>query len=274
MALQSARFGDEEPRFKPSAMALTPRFPAWRFHAQADFTAFLKTHQSVLDSRHLYQLSLATREARLESPGTCAICLHPTCFSSAVNGEILNDGKRMPNWREEMQCGCARRLNNRQRALLHLAQGCGLLDWMKSLLLGAPPDFALAYRDLAPEILPVPRFRFESGKAVLPVENESCHFAISQDELQDIEPLGSALGELARVLVPGGRLIFSVPFYFDQAESVCGAGQGIRSGANQLGWDVLERLKQAGFADAEALLYWSEELGYLGNMNFAFLAVK
>jgi len=109
---------------------------------------------------------------------------------------------------------------------------------------------------------------------VLPVESDSCHFAISQDELQDIQPITSALDELARVLMPGGRLIFTVPFHFNQSESSCAMGTGMRQGANRLGWDLLERLRQAGFADSEALLYWSEELGYLGNMNFVFLAVK
>ena len=33
-------------------------------------------------------------------------------------------------------------------------------------------------------------------------------------------------------------------------------------------------LREAGFRDAAAYLYWSEELGYLGPMNFIFRAVK
>lgn len=145
---------------------------------------------------------------------------------------------------------------------------------MRSLLLDARTEFALAYSAFAPEILALPRFQFSDGRAVLRIDDGSCHFAISQDELQNIEPLTSALEELARVLVPGGRLIFTVPFHFDQSESVCGMGSGVRHGANRLGWDLLERLREAGFAESEALLYWSEELGYLGNMNFIFLAVK
>ncbi|WP_298285548.1 hypothetical protein [Acidocella sp.] len=272
MTLQNAHRDTEQ--FRPSTLGLAPRFPAWRFRAKSEFDEFLKTRQPVLDSRHLHQLSLATREKTFERPGTCAVCLCPTLFQAAVNGEILSDGKRMPNWREELQCGCARRLNNRQRAVLHLAQSCGLLGWMKPLLLGAPADFTLACRALAPEIMPLRRFHFTGGTAHLAAASASCHFAISQDELQDIEPLQSALTELARVLVPGGRLIFTVPFYFGQSASVLTPGPAMRAGAHQLGWDILRRLQDAGFSNAEALLYWSEELGYLGNMNFLFLAVR
>jgi hypothetical protein len=274
MVLQLARLEREDWAFKPAALGVAPRFPAWRFRGQAEFLAFLKDHQESLDRRHLRQLSLATREKTLESQGTCAACRCPTGFCSAVNGEALSDGRRMPNWREELQCGCARRLNNRQRAVLHLAQACGLMGWMKTLLLNAPVDFALAYREHAPDCLTVGRFEFKDGKAMLPVEAGTCHFALSQDELQDVVPLESALRELARVLMPGGRLIFTVPFHVNEAVSLCGAGEGLRAGAHKFGWDLLERLRKAGFSEAEALLYWSEELGYLGNMNFAFLAVR
>jgi hypothetical protein len=43
---------------------------------------------------------------------------------------------------------------------------------------------------------------------------------------------------------------------------------------HQIGWDILDRLKQAGFSDAAAHTYWSHELGYLGPMNMIFSAVK
>lgn len=274
MALQNARIGTQPQRFRPAALALAPRFPAWRFRSKAEFDDFRQLHQSSLDNRHLHQLSLATRDKIFECPGTCAACLCPTGFHSAVNGESLSDGRRMPNWREEQKCGCPHRLNNRQRAVLHLAQACGLMGWMKTLLLGAPADFTLAWQARAPALTQLPRFHFTGGKAHLAAESASCHFAVSQDEFQDIEPLQSALAELARVLLPGGRLIFTIPFHVDLAVSLQTPGPALRAGANKLGWDLLDQLKAAGFSDAEALLYWSEEMGYLGNMNFVFLAVR
>lgn len=274
MALQPAHVNQKNWEFQPSLMDLTPRFPAWRFRSHAEFAEFLKLHQDKLDSRHVYQLSLATREKTLVSRGTCAPCLCPVNFISDVNGEKLSDGRRMPNWREELQCSCAWRLNNRQRAALHLAQACGLMSWMKTLLLGAPADFALAYRSQAPDITPLARFQFSGSAAVLPAEKASYHFALLQDELQDIEPLASALSELARVLMPGGRLIFTVPFHFNIPASEYGGGTGMRADAHRFGWDLLDRVKTAGFTTTEALLYWSEEMGYLGSMNFIFLALR
>jgi hypothetical protein len=272
--MQTTRPDDDIQQFRASTLALSPQFPAWQFRSGEEFAAFLKEHQSVLDTRHLYQLSLATADERLEQSGTCAVCRCPTVFDSAVNGERLNDGKRLPNWREEMRCACARRLTSRERAVLHLAQACGLLNWSHSLLLGASEGFARVYMQSAPDALLVPRFQFANGIASLPAESGSCHFVVSQDDLQDIEPLKSAMAELARILVQGGRLIFTVPFHVANRTSDCGTGGGVRPNAHKFGWDLLDMLKATGFSDASALLYWSEELGYLGNMNFAFFAVK
>ncbi len=39
-------------------------------------------------------------------------------------------------------------------------------------------------------------------------------------------------------------------------------------GTLDIGWDLLALLRDAGFADATALLYWSNQLGYLGGHNF------
>jgi SAM-dependent methyltransferase len=258
--------------FKVSPLAVAPRFPAWQFRSYQEFSNFLKDHQSILDSRHLYQLTLAVRKERLEQPGSCAPCRRPVVFTSDVNGEKLSDGKRMPNWREELHCNCPWRLNNRQRAVLHLAQASGLRGWASSLLLGEPSDFALAYMANALNTRMLPRFHITDGAVTLPVESGSCHFVISQDDLQKVGPLASALAEMARVLVPGGRLIFTVPFHVAEVSLPCGPDLPV--GGRRFGWNLLDMLKAAGFTDAVALLYWSEELGYLGNMNFVFLAMK
>jgi hypothetical protein len=47
-----------------------------------------------------------------------------------------------------------------------------------------------------------------------------------------------------------------------------------RGAEHKLGWDLLPMLRRIGFRQAAAYLYWSEELGYLGNTNFIFKAVK
>jgi len=38
------------------------------------------------------------------------------------------------------------------------------------------------------------------------------------------------------------------------------------------GWDTIRQLQRAGFCDAEAWLFWSRELGYLGGTQIAIAA--
>jgi hypothetical protein len=87
---------------------------------------------------------------------------------------------------------------------------------------------------------------------------------------------------LRRVLLPGGRLVFTVPFHDRSAKTVSRLDRLPRvsgrlpaeSGGptHQIGWDILDKLRAAGFADARAHTYWSEELGYLGTGNVIFSA--
>ncbi|WP_234732277.1 hypothetical protein [Acidocella facilis] len=262
---------EQEYAFRASELAVSPKFPAWAFRSHDEFLKFLSKNQGKLDARHLYQLTLATRQERHEVSGVCAACLAPTDYSSIVDGELLNDGRRMPNWREGLRCGCARRLNNRQRAVIHFAQACGLLPWMESVLIGATENFALAYMDVAPRALCLAHFSVGGGSEVFAAESK--HFIVSTDEFQFVDDSLAAFARCAAALVPGGRCIFTVPFHVHDAHSVMKNEGGVGQ-AHQFGWDILKRLQEAGFRDVSALLYWSEELGYLGNMNFIFLGIK
>ena len=40
------------------------------------------------------------------------------------------------------------------------------------------------------------------------------------------------------------------------------------------GWDILDDLREVGFSDAKALLYWSKEFGYLGGEQLILVAQK
>jgi hypothetical protein len=41
-----------------------------------------------------------------------------------------------------------------------------------------------------------------------------------------------------------------------------------------MGWGILKLLQEAGFSDAKACTFWSEEFGYLGPLNFIFAAIR
>jgi hypothetical protein len=85
-------------------------------------------------------------------------------------------------------------------------------------------------------------------------------------------------------LVPGGSFVFSVPFTCTAAVTQSDYGalsrgpQGMPAvmgfPIHVIGWDIIDRVRQAGFVDCYALCYWSEEFGYLGPNNFIFCASK
>ena len=262
--------------FTTGSFARAPKFPAKGFACEQDFKDFLKVEQGRLDARYSYEQSLATREELIVQRGTCAPCLRVTSFSSSTaSGERLKDGRICPSWRETMQCGCADQLSNRERAVLHFVMTTGILPWMKLLLLGAAHAVDRKLAALAGETTAMRPF----SSALAP---QSFHMAVSQDYLHHIPHLAVALEGLCRQLMEGARFIFTVPFHHSESRSTlldlsAFAGRvpaEYPGGQHKLGWDLLDMLRQAGFREATAYLYWSEELGYLGPMNFVFRAVK
>ena len=262
--------------FEIGSFARAPKFPAVRFTSQKEFQDFLGTEQDRLDARYEYEQSKGTREARIVQNGTCAPCLRPAVFTSGMQGgERLKDGRHVPNWRETMHCDCRDQLNNRQRALLHFVQAMGVLPWARLLLFGAPEATDIRLAAMVSEIATMRPFL--AAKAI-----DDIHIAVSYDYLQHVPPLNSVLAGLCAMLVEGGSFIFSVPFHHNAASSelmslasFAGHMPGeIRERSHKFGWDLLAMLREAGFRDAAAYLYWSEELGYLGPVNFIFRAVK
>ena len=96
---------------------------------------------------------------------------------------------------------------------------------------------------------------------------------LSLDVLEHVPDYTRALAEFARVLRPGGVVVFTVPFYDAQDESTILArigtdgriehlqppeyhGDPVSSGAlcfHHFGWDLLDAMRSAGFSTAEAL---------------------
>jgi SAM-dependent methyltransferase len=251
----------------------------------ADFLAFRKASSDLLDERYRREQSLATKEPLLSLDGSCGICLLPTSFLSRTEGGTqTEDGRLVPNWRERQSCSCGRALNNRSRALLQLALSRGGGEpWCRTALLG-PDDFA---GRAAAETLGLaerwPRFGKRGDQPSLPGDAARVHLVVCADQLQFVPPIKLALAELARVLSPGGSLLFTVPFDIGQgatrssplaqmpmADMPTLASQPV----HVFGWDLLPTVERAGFAHCTAHCYWSEEFGYLGPFNLIFEAER
>jgi hypothetical protein len=273
----------------PSSFARAPRFPAVGFKSYEEFQSYLAENQNRLDAHYEYELSLATKEASIVRPGTCAPCLRPAKFTSATqNGEKMPDARRLPNWREEMRCDCGDRLIGRQRALIHFLQASGMLPWMHILLFGTPGDADRRLESMVANTFIVPRpcppAKMAAALSRLGLARACVHLAVSQDYLQFVPPIGAVLSEICEALIEGGRFIFTAPFHFSERSTTLISEEAMsfshapvmefRGAEHKFGWDLLDLLKEAGFSDAAAYLYWSEELGYLGSMNFIFRAVK
>ncbi len=120
-------------------------------------------------------------------------------------------------------------------------------------------------------------------------------WVVTQDVFEHIPDYRAAFKECARVLIPGGRLVFTIPFNSSlgktQVRALRSADGAIEhllppevhgnpiSGDGSLcyqnfGWDVLDTLRDSGFETAKAHLYWGPWQGHLGVGALLFCAVK
>lgn len=129
----------------------------------------------------------------------------------------------------------------------------------------------------------------------LSFENNSFDIMISCDVFEHVTDYEKAFSEAARCLKEGGKLIMTVPLYYNQDETEIRAiidengeikhlmepqyhgnpmsGQG--SLAFQIfGWDIVDKLKKCGFKDSYAVAYYGVNKGYLGYLPVYFEAIK
>lgn len=257
-----------------TATALHVAFPGTSFLSQAEFDRHCAEQQSVLDARFAYE----QQQASHDRGGTCAPCLRATRFAT-----LPSPGPdAAPDWREGQTCGCPHRLGQRARAMLHHLGVCGALaPWGRVVTLGpscpiaAHLAAACASTTHRPRLLPGRRVRMDAPDSTFTL-------AVAWDYLHRVPPLADALAAIAACLAPGGRFVFSIPFHYRAARTVSRLGHvprraghlpaDFRGEVHEIGWDILDRLADAGFRHSAAIGYWSDELGYLGSHNMLFSA--
>lgn len=244
-------------------------------------------------------------------PGYCRLCERDVEFLvDRQCGAAPIDGLWMPNWRERVVCPfCG--LNNRQRAIALAArevvarrrdrhpevylmeQITPMYHWINTAL---SPARCVASEYLGDGLAPgriVHGIRHEDVHH-LSFDDQSFDLIISNDVLEHVPSPLDALKELYRVLHVRGELLLTVPFHLGREKSERRAsvvdgkldytlppvyhGNPVSEGGSlvfvDFGWDLLDWLRDAGFAEATLRLYWSRVYGHLGMPQHYIYAVK
>jgi SAM-dependent methyltransferase len=213
-------------------------------------------------------------------------------------------GNLAPNWRERLVCdGCG--MNNRQRLVAHLVQQFALRSAHPSIYLmeQVTPIFAWVKKNLAGGEVHGSEYlghQYRGGERIDGVRHEdvmdlsypdaSFDLIVSNDVLEHIPDPERALRECCRVLKPGGVVLATFPFWTGRDTSVARARLGAGGIEHLLapqyhgnplsadgclvfhdfGWDLLDRIRSAGFAAPACEVYFSEEFGHVGTGLLVF----
>jgi hypothetical protein len=252
----------------------------------------------LMHSRHPYSMK-----------AWCAVCSSAQPMAVCWRyGEITETGSLNPSWTETFICpSCG--FNSRMRALYALVTDELQIPPTSRIYLAE--QITHGYRvyktrfpnltgseylgdTLAPgqeSMYKNTRIRHEDHTR-LSFASGSLDVVITQDIFEHIQDYRKAFRESRRVLTANGCMAFTIPFFSDQREtedrvrvSPDGTlehilppeyhGNPVGKGSlcfHHLGWDVLDDLRDAGFSQAAAHLYWGPWQGHCGLPLFVFSA--
>ena len=223
-------------------------------------------------------------------------------------GRRDQDGRCVPNWRERLVCPCCH-MNNRQRlvaTLLGKRLDFSVATKRVYAMERVTPMFQwLEDRHARHDLIGSEHLgnQGESGSTFhgirhedamhLSFDTESVDLIASNDVFEHVPDPSRAFRECARVLKSGGKMLATIPFTeldkttyrarlggdgVDHLEPPRRHGNPISEKGSlvfaEFGWDCLDMLREAGFADAWIELYASVERGHLGGAQLVFMAAK
>jgi SAM-dependent methyltransferase len=259
----------------------------------------LQTRANVVDFSSRYSGILQSHGSRFRLPLFCLCCNEVTpMLVDYKHCAVLEDGSRIPNWRERVVCPRCD-MNNRQRLMANLVQQfaaqrqeipriylmeqvTAIYEWVRSL----PGTQVEGSEYLGPGYTPGQRvhgFRHEDVMD-LSYPDESFDLIVSNDVMEHIPDPLKALRECFRVLKPGGEVLASIPFDPAVEKATVRAKLG-DTGIEHLlpaqyhgnplsldgslvfhdfGWDLLEQSRAIGYSRVVCEVYSDDGFGHMG----------
>ena len=280
-------------------------FSPERLRTFKEYSAYIVRNSVAIQNRTTFENSFFSPEKK---PFTIKGYSYPAQATVDFLVDYLYSDNVNINWRERLVCPVTQ-LNNRLRATVHFLdielqvnadhniyiaeQLTPLYNFLKRKY---PQIVGSEY--LGPDKLPgyVDKngIRHEDATS-LSFPNESLDLYLTFECLEHIPSFDKAFAEAFRVLKPGGKLFWSVPFTAESETNTIRAmvksdgaiehllepeyhGDPVHGDKGILcyqyfGWEMFDRLIKLGFSDVYAISFWSAELGYFSE-QFLFCATK
>lgn len=279
-------------------------------HSFENFTDYQRRMRNELNSRIEFENKLTPLDSdEFHYNAFCIVCNDLVPLKVDFWNSYLNNGKKIPNWRESLVCPSCN-LNNRMRLTYHLIQEVfpNFINSQVYITEQTTPLFQIL-KNLIPAIVGseflgknIPRGNLNhlgirnEDLTNLSFHNEQFDFIISLEVLEHIPDYITALKEVYRVLKQNGKFLFTVPFDRNSKENIVRAKLNSDGSITHLlpteyhgdpmnftqgclcyyyfGWELLNEIKDIGFTNAYAITTYSKEYGYLGGEQIFFVAVK
>jgi SAM-dependent methyltransferase len=296
---------------EPAPLGHPPPFPGTDLHSWDEYQRHRNALETEYRRRRDIEAALAPANSDpFDIEGFCAVCAKTRSFrvSYSYAYDRTESGRLLPNWREHLVCDCG--FNNRVRASLHYflrnleprtdsrlyitEQTTPLHAWLKARY---PNTVGSEY--LGPDVPSGSErdgYRHEDLTR-LSFGADTFDAILSFDVLEHVPDSEASFRECLRCLKPGGVLLFSAPFTINQTHHTIRAVQQPDGSIDHLllppefhgnpidpaggslcfryfGWDLLPDLDRYGFQEPAAVVYWSQEYGYLGGEQVLFVARK
>jgi SAM-dependent methyltransferase len=257
------------------------------FESRAQWLDWQELHRRELALQHTALVRLKNTIGSESLAGYCALCDAQRAFQCAAIGD------EPVSFRESLLCAVCH-ANARQRATAQVLRRSVELARSRIYLTEQASHFYLGLKSRCRSLRGSefttslmqriylwlwlarkgrPGWLHREDVTCLSLRSRSVDAVVSLDVLEHVPDVDRALVEFARVLRPGGQLVFTVPFYAAQKGSEQLAllsaegtiqhlqtpeyhGDPLGSGVlcfHHFGWDLLARVRDAGFAQAVAL---------------------